>query len=48
VQDIAVDHFACRNAETYWEIRLEANDGALPRRVFVVQPAEPGPPRVAL
>ena len=48
VQEVEVDHFALRNPEASWEIRLEANDRALPRRVSVVQPADAGPPRVTL
>jgi hypothetical protein len=48
VRDSVVDHFALRNPSADWEIWLEADPRALPRRVSVVQRKEGGGTRVIM
>lgn len=48
IQGVPVEHYALRNPSADWEIWLEANARALPRRVSVVQPSETGPSRITV
>jgi hypothetical protein len=45
---VPVEHYALRSPADQWEIWLEANARALPRRVSVVQTTETGPSRVTV
>lgn len=48
IHGVPVEHYALRSPAGEWEIWLEANARALPRRVSMVQTTETGPLRVTV
>jgi hypothetical protein len=48
IGETEVDHFAFRNPDTDWEIWIEANERALPRRISLVDRQSSPPARVTV